>query len=81
MQDISVGKFLELSLIFSQNTKLMTGEVKSLVDYFNSSDDILGASMAMLGNTVFAFAYNESAFKNLNIKNLDIDKLYKKRQL
>lgn len=80
-KDISVGKFLELSLIFSQNTKLMTGEVKSLVDYFNSSDDILGASMAMLGNTVFAFAYNESAFKNLNIENLDIDKLYKKRQL
>lgn len=80
-KDISVGKFLELSLIFSQNTKLMTGEVKSLVDYFNSSDDILGASMAMLGNTVFAFAYNESAFKNLNIENLDIDKLYTKRQL
>ena len=56
-------------------------EVQSLVNYFNSSDDILGASMAMLGNTVFAFAYNESSFKELNIENLNIDKLYSKRQL
>ena len=77
----SVENFLKLSFEFSQKTKLMTDEVQSLVNYFNSSDDILGASMAMLGNTVFAFAYNESSFKELNIENLNIDKLYSKRQL
>ena len=37
---------------------------KELVDYFNSLDNILGSSMAMLGNTVFAIAQNEDAFKN-----------------
>ena len=76
----SVENFLRLSYEFSLNTKLMTNEVQSLADYFNSCDDILGASMAMLGNTVFAFADNESSLKKLNIENLDIDKLYTKRQ-
>ena len=80
-QNPSVEKFLKLSFEFSQKTKLMTNEVQSLVNYFNSSDDILGASMAMLGNTVFAFADNESSFKELNIEELNIDKLYAKRQL
>ncbi|MBR6023569.1 MAG: GHMP kinase [Methanobrevibacter sp.] len=80
-QNLSVENFLKLSFEFSQKTKLMTNEVKSLVNYFNSSDDILGSSMAMLGNTVFAFADNESSFKELNIEELNIDKLYAKRQL
>lgn len=76
-----VDNFLRLSLEFSQNTKLMTGQVKDLVDYLNSTDDISGASMAMLGNTVFAFADNESSFKDLNIEGLDIYKLYTKDEL
>lgn len=74
----SVDNFLRLSLMFSQNTKLMTYEVRSLVDYLNSEDDISGASMAMLGNTVFAFADNESSFKDLKIEGLDTYKLYTK---
>ncbi len=53
----------------------MSDEVSELIDYFNSLDDILGSSMAMLGNTVFAFAYNEDVFKNLNIEGLDIYEL------
>ena len=53
----------------------MSDEVRDLIDYFNSLDDILGSSMAMLGNTVFAFAYNEDVFKNLNIEGLDIYEL------
>ena len=53
----------------------MSDEVKNLVDYFNSRSDILGSSMAMLGNTVFAFAQNEDVFKNLEVENLHIDKL------
>ena len=47
----------------------------SLVDYLNSRDDILGSSMAMLGNTVFAFAYDKSAFETLDIEGLHVDKL------
>ncbi|MBR4448472.1 pantoate kinase [Methanobrevibacter sp.] len=71
----SLRNFLDFSNRFSQETKLMSGEVKSLVDYFNSMDDILGSSMAMLGNTAFAFSYNEDVFKTLDIEGLHIDKL------
>ena len=71
----SLRNFLDFSCKFSEETGLMSDEVKELVDYFNSRDDILGSSMAMLGNTVFAFAENESAFKNLDIEGLHIDKV------
>ncbi|WP_407415674.1 pantoate kinase [Methanobrevibacter sp.] len=71
----SLENFLDFSIKFSHETKLMSDEVKDLTDYFNSSSDILGSSMAMLGNTVFAFAYDEDAFKNLDIKDLHMDKL------
>ncbi|WP_458456042.1 pantoate kinase [Methanobrevibacter sp.] len=67
--------FLDFSNRFASETKLMSDEVKKLVDYFNSMDNILGSSMAMLGNTVFAFAYDEDAFKTLDVENLHIDKL------
>lgn len=71
----TLANFLEFSSRFSHEIDLMSGEVKNLIEYFKSSSDILGSSMAMLGNTVFAFAYNEDAFKNLDVKNLHIDKL------
>ena len=71
----SLENFLDYSNKFADETNLMSDEVKGLVDYFNSRDDILGSSMAMLGNTVFAFAYNEDAFKNLDVEDLHIDKL------
>ena len=71
----SLSNFLDFSYRFSNETKLMSQEVKSLVDYFNSMDDILGSSMAMLGNTAFAFSYNENVFKTLDIDGLHIDKL------
>lgn len=74
-EEPSLGNFLDFSNRFAQETNLMSGEVKELVDYFNSSDDILGSSMAMLGNTAFAFAYDEDAFETLNIESLHIDKL------
>ena len=66
---------MSFSAEFSHEINLMSEEVKNLIDYFNSSSDILGSSMAMLGNTAFAFAYDEDAFKSLNIENLHIDKL------
>lgn len=71
----TVENFLSFSNMFSHEIGLMSDEVKNLIDYIESSSDILGTSMAMLGNTVFAFAYNEDAFKNLNIENLHVDKL------
>ena len=74
-EEPSLRNFLDFSNRFAHETKLMSGDVKELVDYFNSSDNILGSSMAMLGNTAFAFAYNEDAFKTLGIEDLHIDKL------
>jgi pantoate kinase len=71
----TLENFLSFSNRFANDISLMSGEVKNLVDYFNSCDDILGSSMAMLGNTAFAFAYDESAFKNMDIEDLHIDKL------
>lgn len=74
-EEPNLDNFLIFSAKFSQETKLMTSEVKNQIEYFNSMDNILGSSMAMLGNTVFAFAYDEETFKNLNIKDLHIDKI------
>ena len=71
----SIRNFLDFSCRFSHETNLMSDEVKELVNYINSRSDILGSSMAMLGNTVFAFAQNEDDLKNLEIENLHIDKL------
>lgn len=71
----TLENFLDFSSRFSHEINLMSDEVKNLIDYFNSSSDILGSSMAMLGNTAFAFAYDEDAFENLNIEDLHIDKL------
>jgi len=73
--DPTLENFLDFSQNFSRDIGLMSDEVKNLIDYFNSSSDILGSSMAMLGNTVFAFAYNEDVLKNLNVENLNIDEL------
>ena len=74
-QEPTLDKFLEFSKKFSSETKLICEDVQREIDYFNSIDDILGSSMAMLGNTVFALSYNKSTFKNLGIDNLHVDKL------
>ncbi|MBQ2666073.1 pantoate kinase [Methanobrevibacter sp.] len=71
----SLRNFLDFSRRFSTETGLMSAEVKELVDYFNSLDDVLGSSMAMLGNTVFAFSFNEDVFRTLEIDGLHMDKL------
>ena len=71
----SLRNFLDFSYKFSDETRLMSVEVKELVDYLNSMDNILGSSMAMLGNTAFAFAYDEGAFETLDIEGLHVDKL------
>ena len=71
----SIRNFLDFSCRFSHETNLMSDEVKEMVNYINSRSNILGSSMAMLGNTVFAFAQNEDDLKNLEIENMHIDKL------
>lgn len=72
LKDFSVENFLKLSLEFSKSTDLMSREVTDLINYFNSFDDILGSSMAMLGNTAFAFSYDKSLLKSLEIEDLHI---------
>ncbi len=74
-EDPTLENFLSFSNKFSHETELISEDVRNLCEYLDSSSNILGSSMAMLGNTVFAFAYDEDAFKNLNIENLHIDKL------
>jgi pantoate kinase len=74
----SLRNFLDFSNRFSHEVGLMSDEVGELVDYFTSSDDILGASMAMLGNTAFAFAYDEDTFRTSGIEGLHVDKLNNK---
>ena len=71
----TLENFLDYSNQFARDIGLMSGEVENLVDYFNSSSDILGSSMAMLGNTAFAFSYDEDAFRKLDVEDLHIDKL------
>ena len=78
VHDSSIANFLELSYDFSVKTKLVSDEVKRCMDYFNSIDDILGASMAMLGNTVFIFTYHKNIFDELNIENLNTYQLNNK---
>lgn len=74
-EEPTLDNFLEFSNKFSRETNLMSDEVKKQIEYFESMDDILGSSMAMLGNTVFALSYNEDVFNTLNIEELHVDKL------
>lgn len=71
----TLRNFLSFSNRFSHEINLMTDDVKNLIEYFDSRSDILGTSMAMLGNTVFAIAENEDAFKNLDVEGLNICEL------
>lgn len=75
LKDLSFNNFLKQSYNFSKNTKLMDMEVEKLVEYLNNQEDIVGSSMAMLGNTAFAFAENKKTLKNLKINEMDIYKL------
>ena len=53
----------------------MKGEVLETVQLLNDDSNILGSSMAMLGETVFAFSDNKKSLKNCAVKNLTIYKL------
>ncbi|MDL2246525.1 GHMP kinase [Methanobrevibacter sp. OttesenSCG-928-K11] len=70
----TISKFLDNSLKFSIKTNLINEKVLKAVTEFNELEDILGSSMAMLGNTVFAMTYNKETFESLeDIKIYKID--------
>lgn len=75
LKDKSVENFLKESLNFAINTKLINENVLKAVEVLNNDNNILGSSMAMLGDTVFAFSDNKKSLKNSEIKDLTIYKL------
>jgi len=62
-------KFMELSRRFAEKTGLMSQEVEEAVNVLEN--ETIGASMAMLGNTVFALSEN----KNTSIKDSIVAKI------
>lgn len=74
----SLDNFLKFSYEFSYKTDLITDEVKSMIDYVNSKHDILGSSMAMLGNTIFVFSKNKEDLEKLEIEWAYIGKINNK---
>lgn len=54
LQNPTPVEFMKLSLRFARETRLMDPEIKEIVDILN--EETMGASMAMLGKTVFALS-------------------------
>lgn len=71
----SLRNFLDFSNKFACETQLMTCDVRDTIENIKDHENILGSSMAMLGNTVFIFSYDKATLKNLNIDDLHIDEL------
>ena len=71
----SLKNFLDFSNKFAHETQLMTRDVRNAIENIKDHENILGSSMAMLGNTVFIFSYDKATLKNLNIDDLHIDEL------
>ena len=69
----NLENFLKYSLEFSKKTNLISSEVLKEVNKLNSDKDILGSSMAMLGNTVFAISENKESLNDLNIYKVDTE--------
>lgn len=59
--------FIEKSLEFSKKTDLITKEIKIATNKLNKKEGIIGSSMAMLGNTIFAFSQNKESLSGLNL--------------
>lgn len=71
----NISNFLKYSLEFSKKTKLISPEVLNTVEAINKNKNILGSSMAMLGNTVFTFSKEKEIIENLEIDGLKIYKI------
>lgn len=66
MKNPTPKNFLDKSLEFCRKTNLLTEEVKTAVNDLKNRD-VLGSSMAMLGNTVFAFSEDKESLEGLEI--------------
>lgn len=62
IKDPKPEKFMELSKKFAEDTGLISDEVKKAIEVLEN--ETLGASMAMLGNTVFALSKSEDISLN-----------------
>ena len=70
----TIENFMDCSYEFAKNTGLMNGELLNVVD--NLKKYTLGASMAMLGNTVFALSEKENLQNIKDIDDFTISKIY-----
>ena len=83
-EEETIKKFMKASLSFAKKTHLINGELLKIVHGLHGK--VLGSSMAMLGNTVFAIAnedqklkleakyYNELDFYKLELEGIRINK-------
>jgi pantoate kinase len=62
IKDPKPEKFMELSKKFAADTGLISDEVKNAIEVLEN--ETMGASMAMLGNTVFALSKSENTSLN-----------------
>lgn len=70
----TLENFIKLSYEFSKETGLMSREIENIVEELNKKT--IGASMAMLGNTVFAFVKKEDINNIKNLNDFTISKIY-----
>lgn len=70
----TIENFIKLSYEFSKKTGLMDKKLLNLVEELNK--ETIGASMAMLGNTVFAIVKKENLNKIKNLNEFTISKIY-----
>ena len=71
----TIENFLKESYRFSNETKLITKNIQEASEILKNEDNILGSSMAMLGETLFAFSENKKSLKNSEIKDFKIYKI------
>jgi pantoate kinase len=67
----NLENFLKYSLEFSKKTNLISKDVLEAIEIFNKNKEVLGSSMAMLGNTVFALSLDENVLKSIDIDGLN----------
>ncbi|MBZ9571506.1 GHMP kinase [Methanobrevibacter sp. TMH8] len=70
----TLENFIKLSYEFSKKTGLMNKEIQDIVEELNKKT--IGSSMAMLGNTVFAFVKKEDIDNIKNLNDFTISKIY-----
>ena len=70
----TIENFMKCSYEFSKNTNLMNEELQSLIEELNKKT--IGASMAMLGNTVFTIVKKENISDIEDLSQFTLSKIY-----